>query len=236
MRLLPRLIDKAHELGYQVRGGDLFRDPRVHGELGEKVGYGNSSSCHKLKLAIDLNLFLNGAFYKTTESHRMIGDWWKKQWSSASEAAKSAKASLDTINVDELKKQASEITKSIESQNFTKVDELSTKLGKLLSVEKLSEGFRFVIIRRQRGGAAAMKAIEKYAAQPDLNDFEKTAAQNLKKDLAVIQSENLQGYIVLAIFFACECKLGAHQGGILAVPIISILFPDYLEKHGHTNL
>ena len=79
MRLLPRLIDKAHELGYQVRGGDLFRDPRVHGELGEKVGYGHSSSCHKLKLAIDLNLFLNGAFYKTTESHRMIGDWWKKQ-------------------------------------------------------------------------------------------------------------------------------------------------------------
>lgn len=31
MRLLPRLIDKAHELGFEIRGGDLFRDPRLHG-------------------------------------------------------------------------------------------------------------------------------------------------------------------------------------------------------------
>lgn len=34
MRLLPRLIDKAHELGFEIRGGDLFRDPRVHGQMG----------------------------------------------------------------------------------------------------------------------------------------------------------------------------------------------------------
>lgn len=27
MRLVPRLIDKAHSLGFAIRGGDLFRDP-----------------------------------------------------------------------------------------------------------------------------------------------------------------------------------------------------------------
>lgn len=79
MRLLPRLIDKAHELGFSVRGGDLYRDPRVHGELGKKVGYGAASSCHKLKLAIDLNLFKGGVFLSSTEHHRELGEWWEKQ-------------------------------------------------------------------------------------------------------------------------------------------------------------
>lgn len=43
-------------------GGDLFRDPRLHGALGVKQGYGARNSCHKLKIAIDLNLFKDGAF------------------------------------------------------------------------------------------------------------------------------------------------------------------------------
>ena len=79
MRLLPRLIDKAHELGFEIRGGDLFRDPRVHGQINVKQGYGAKNSCHKLKLAIDLNLFKDGAFIQTTEGHRELGEWWEQQ-------------------------------------------------------------------------------------------------------------------------------------------------------------
>lgn len=79
MRLLPRLIDKAHELGFEIRGGDLFRDPRVHGAIGEKVGYSAASSCHKMKLAIDLNLFRDGAYLTTTADHRPLGEWWEQQ-------------------------------------------------------------------------------------------------------------------------------------------------------------
>jgi hypothetical protein len=79
MRLLPRLLDKAHEMGFEVRGGDLYRDPRVHGELGVKMGYGHPSSAHKQKLAIDLNLFKNGVFLGTTEDHKPLGEWWEKQ-------------------------------------------------------------------------------------------------------------------------------------------------------------
>ena len=80
MRLLPRLIDKAHELGFEIRGGDLFRDPRLHGEHGTKKGYGYKSSCHKLKLAIDLNLFKDGKFISSTKGHRELGEWWEKQY------------------------------------------------------------------------------------------------------------------------------------------------------------
>jgi hypothetical protein len=79
MRLLPRLIDKAHEMGYAIRGGDLFRDPRVHGELGVKLGYGHPRSAHKQKMAIDLNLFKDGNFLGATEDHRPLGEWWEKQ-------------------------------------------------------------------------------------------------------------------------------------------------------------
>ena len=79
MRLLPRLIDKAHELGFEIRGGDLFRDPRAHGQMNVKQGYGAPNSCHKLKLAIDLNLFKDGAFIQTTEGHRELGEWWEQQ-------------------------------------------------------------------------------------------------------------------------------------------------------------
>jgi len=77
MRLLPRLVDKAHELGFEVRGGDLFRDPRVHGDFGVSASYGAPRSCHKLKLAIDLNLFLQGVFVVTTEGHRVLGEFWE---------------------------------------------------------------------------------------------------------------------------------------------------------------
>jgi len=79
MRLLPRLIDKAHSLGFEVRGGDLFRDSRTHGYIGESKGYGHKNSCHKLKLAIDLNLFKGGEFIQSTEEHEELGAWWKHQ-------------------------------------------------------------------------------------------------------------------------------------------------------------
>lgn len=78
-RLLPRLIDKAFELGYEVTLGDAYRDPRVHGELGIKMGYGHAKSGHKCRLAIDLNLFRDGRFLGGTDDHRALGEWWKQQ-------------------------------------------------------------------------------------------------------------------------------------------------------------
>ena len=79
MQLLPRLIDHIHLLGYEIRGGDLFRDPRVHGLTGEDKGYGHKNSCHKLKLAIDLYLTRDGVYLKgehANQAHSEIHDWW----------------------------------------------------------------------------------------------------------------------------------------------------------------
>ena len=78
-RMVPRLIDKAFELGYEVTLGDAYRDPRLFGAVGVKQGYGHSKSCHKLRLAIDLNLFRNGKFLSSSEDHRALGEWWESQ-------------------------------------------------------------------------------------------------------------------------------------------------------------
>ncbi len=78
-RLVPRLIDRAHELGFEVTLGDAYRDPAVHGALGVKMGYGHPRSAHKQRLAIDLNLFKNGVFMSSTEAHKELGEWWEKQ-------------------------------------------------------------------------------------------------------------------------------------------------------------
>lgn len=78
-RLVPRLIDKLHELGFEATLGDAFRDPRVHGAVGVKLGYGHPKSAHKQKLAIDLNLFKAGVFQESTEAHRPLGEWWEQQ-------------------------------------------------------------------------------------------------------------------------------------------------------------
>lgn len=77
--LVPRLIDKAISMGYEVTLGDAFRDPRLHGALGVKLGYGHSKSGHKIRLAIDLNLFKDGKFLTDGTGHTELGKWWKAQ-------------------------------------------------------------------------------------------------------------------------------------------------------------
>ena len=75
-RRLPRLIDYINDNGYECTLGDAYRDPRSHGEMGQKIAYGRRHSAHKQRLAIDLNLFLDGEYLSTTEAHRPFGEYW----------------------------------------------------------------------------------------------------------------------------------------------------------------
>jgi hypothetical protein len=74
---VPRLIDKVYDMGYECSIGDVFRDPRSHGKFGDFKAYGRPESAHKLKLAIDLNLFKDGRYLRDTEAHRPFGEYWK---------------------------------------------------------------------------------------------------------------------------------------------------------------
>ena len=71
-KMVPRLIDKAYEMGYLVTFGDAFRSPLC--------AYGASNSKHKIRLAIDLNLFTqDGVYLEDTEDHKLLGEWWESQ-------------------------------------------------------------------------------------------------------------------------------------------------------------
>jgi hypothetical protein len=71
------LLHIAAMPGYACTLGDAYRDPRVFGERGDRRGYGNPYSDHKLRLAIDLNLFVDGQYRTDTAAHKPIGDYWK---------------------------------------------------------------------------------------------------------------------------------------------------------------
>lgn len=77
MQLLPKLLTHAYENGYELTLGDGYRDPRVHGAMGVKMGYGHPNSNHKNRLAIDLNLFKNGVFLQATADHQPLGEFWE---------------------------------------------------------------------------------------------------------------------------------------------------------------
>jgi hypothetical protein len=78
-RMVADLIQFAYESGYELTLGDAYRDPRVHGNVGEKKSYSSSSSNHKQRLAIDLNLFVAGMYITDGEheAYHAMGEYWE---------------------------------------------------------------------------------------------------------------------------------------------------------------
>lgn len=101
-RLLPQLISKAHELGFEATIGESHRTDEqaeinalgpegrerlgrvldaTHPTLAKKVRnngrvVGIRHSVHVLKLAIDLHLFNGTTYLTSTEDHRPLGMFW----------------------------------------------------------------------------------------------------------------------------------------------------------------
>ena len=65
-RKLPLLIAYAYERGYEITLGDAFAS----------TGH-RKESLHYLKLAIDLNLFKDGRYLRSTKSHQFLGEFWE---------------------------------------------------------------------------------------------------------------------------------------------------------------
>lgn len=62
-RLLPLLLQKANALGFEVSLGEAWR-------IGD-------TRCHGARLAVDLNLWIDGALVKDMEPHRPLGEFWE---------------------------------------------------------------------------------------------------------------------------------------------------------------
>lgn len=74
-----KLIEFAYTQGYGLTFGDAFRDKRVFGEFGQKVSYASANSVHKLRLAVDFNLFINDSYISNGDhpAYRALGDHWE---------------------------------------------------------------------------------------------------------------------------------------------------------------
>ena len=64
-----KLILHAESLGFEVTLGDAYRD--------ERCNYGAPNSKHRQRLAIDLNLFLDGRYLTDTADHEQLGLYWE---------------------------------------------------------------------------------------------------------------------------------------------------------------
>lgn len=76
-RLVVKLIQHANELGYELTMGEAWR-PDATAKFYEEKGIGSKNSLHRIRLAIDLQLFKNGEWLKETEDHRPLGEFWEK--------------------------------------------------------------------------------------------------------------------------------------------------------------
>lgn len=68
-KMVALLILWADAKGYNLTFGDAYRSP--------KVRYGHPQSLHRMRLAIDLNLFKDGKYLNKTEDHEPLGLFWE---------------------------------------------------------------------------------------------------------------------------------------------------------------
>lgn len=72
-RLHAELVLWVYSKGYEFTKSDAYRSPRVHGRFGIKKTYSAAHSMHKLRLAEDDNLWVDGKYIKDGD-HPV---WWE---------------------------------------------------------------------------------------------------------------------------------------------------------------
>ncbi len=74
---LAALILWAENCGYKLTGGDLYRSESTQARLVESGLSRTMRSQHRKKLAIDLNLFIDGTYQQSTDAYLLIGLFWE---------------------------------------------------------------------------------------------------------------------------------------------------------------
>jgi hypothetical protein len=71
-----KLIIWAYEHGYELTGGEWWRTPEMAAHYA-RLGIGIKESFHLKRMAIDFNLFKDGAYLNDSEKHRPLGEYWE---------------------------------------------------------------------------------------------------------------------------------------------------------------
>lgn len=75
-RLIGQLISYAYENEMELTFGDAYRSPEQAKKNAEE-GKGIANSLHCERLAVDLNLFVNGVYQTNSEAYRKLGEYWE---------------------------------------------------------------------------------------------------------------------------------------------------------------
>lgn len=75
--MVASLITWAYEQGFELTFGEAYRTPE-QAALNAKEGRGIVNSLHTLRLAIDLNLFIDGVYQTQSEAYRPLGLQWEQ--------------------------------------------------------------------------------------------------------------------------------------------------------------
>jgi hypothetical protein len=74
--MIGLLIQFATQQGYELTFGEAER-PKVTADFYAEKGIGSKNSLHKIRLAVDFNLFKNGKWLSSTEAHKPLGEFWE---------------------------------------------------------------------------------------------------------------------------------------------------------------
>lgn len=74
--LIAELIRWLYANGYECSFGETYRSAETAAANAAK-GIGIANSLHTKRLAIDLNLFINGVYQTTTTAHEPLGAYWE---------------------------------------------------------------------------------------------------------------------------------------------------------------
>lgn len=75
-RLVGSLISWAYANGYELTFGETYRTPE-QAALNAAKGIGIANSLHTLRLAVDFNLFKDGAYLTDTADYQPMGVFWE---------------------------------------------------------------------------------------------------------------------------------------------------------------
>lgn len=76
--LVAALIFEAYGRGYTMSFGEAYRSPEEAARLAQ-LDKGIKRSLHTEGLAIDLKLFRDGRYLRTTDAYQPLGEWWEAQ-------------------------------------------------------------------------------------------------------------------------------------------------------------
>lgn len=74
--LVAQLIEWVYKQGFELTFGECYRTPE-QAALNARSGAGISNSLHTQRLAIDVNLFIDGVYQTETEAYRPMGEFWE---------------------------------------------------------------------------------------------------------------------------------------------------------------